>query len=48
MEKELHPLTIDPEFRDLIPPLTDEERELLEASILKEGCETPLEGDADP
>ena len=42
MEKELRTLTIDPEFRDLIPPLTDEERELLEASLLKEGCETPL------
>jgi len=42
MEKDLRALTIDPEFRDLIPPLTDEERELLEAGILKEGCETPL------
>ena len=42
MEKELRTLTIDPEFRDLIPPLTDEERELLETSILKEGCESPL------
>ena len=41
-DKELRTLTIDPEFRDLIPPLTDEERNMLEASILKEGCETPL------
>lgn len=41
-EKELRTLTIDPEFHDLIPPLTDEERNMLEASILKEGCETPL------
>ncbi|NLF26304.1 MAG: hypothetical protein GX592_00285 [Clostridiales bacterium] len=40
--KELRTLTIDPEFRDLIPPLTDEERAMLEASILKEGCESPL------
>lgn len=42
MENELKTLIIDPEFRDLIPPLTDEERGLLESSILKEGCETPL------
>jgi ParB-like chromosome segregation protein Spo0J len=42
MEKELRTLTVDTEFRDLIPPLTNEERELLEDSILKEGCETPL------
>ena len=41
-DKELKTLTIDTEFRDLIPPLTDEERNMLEASILKEGCETPL------
>ena len=41
-DKELRTLTIDPEFHDLIPPLTDEERNMLEASILKEGCETPL------
>ena len=42
MEKQLRALAIDPEFRDLISPLTDEERELLEVSLLKEGCETPL------
>ena len=35
MEKELKMLIIDPEFRELIPPQTDEERGLLEASILK-------------
>lgn len=40
--KELRTLTIDPEFHDLIPPLTEEERNMLEASIQKEGCETPL------
>ena len=42
VDKVLRTLIIDPEFRDLIPPLTDEERNMLEASILKEGCETPL------
>lgn len=42
MEKGLRTLAIDPEFRDLISPLTGEEREMLEASVLKEGCETPL------
>jgi len=31
-------LIIDEEFRDLIPPLTPEEREGLEADILREGC----------
>jgi hypothetical protein len=29
IRKELRPLTIDPEFRDLIPPLMDEERRML-------------------
>ena len=41
-EKSLHTLTIDPEFRDLIPPLTTEELEMLEESILANGCESPL------
>lgn len=31
-------LIIDEEFRDLIPPLTAEEREGLEADILRDGC----------
>lgn len=35
-------LIIDEEFRDLIPPLTAEEREGLEADILRDGCLTPL------
>lgn len=35
-------LTIDPEFRDLIPPLTKEERQGLEESLLNEGCRDPL------
>ncbi len=35
-------LIIEEEFRDLIPPLTAEEREGLEADILRDGCLTPL------
>jgi N6-adenosine-specific RNA methylase IME4 len=35
-------LTIDPEFQNLIPPQTDEERAALEASILAEGCREAL------
>jgi hypothetical protein len=31
-------LIVDVEFRDLIPPLTPEEREGLEADILRDGC----------
>ena len=31
-------LTIDPEFKDLIPPLTAEEYNTLEQSIMAEGC----------
>ena len=42
MNKTLRTLTIDPEFRDLIPPLTQEERHMLEDSIMKHGCDTPL------
>lgn len=41
-EKKLHTLIVDPEFRDLIPPLNDEELALLEESILRYGCEQPL------
>ena len=41
-EKKLYTLTIDPEFRDLIPPLTDDEQKMLEDSILRYGCEQPL------
>ena len=42
MEKKLYDLTIDPELRDLIPPLSDEERGMLEDSIVRDGCDTPL------
>jgi len=33
---------VDPEFAGLIPPLTSQERELLEASLSQEGCRDPL------
>lgn len=35
-------LRIDPEFRTLIPPLTDDEKRLLEQNIVAEGCRDPL------
>ena len=35
-------LRIDPEFRSLIPPLTDDEFTQLEANIIAEGCREPL------
>ena len=41
-EKKVYELTVDPEFRDLIPPLNEEELKLLEASIVADGCESPL------
>lgn len=41
-EKKLYTLTIDPEFRDLIPPLNDDELTILEESIIANGCESPL------
>jgi len=41
-EKKMWELQIDAEFRDLIPPLQEEELELLEASILVDGCVSPL------
>lgn len=34
--------TIDPEFHDLIPPLTADERQHLEANIAAEGCRDPI------
>ena len=33
---------VDPEFKALIPPLTAEERQQLEANLLAEGCRDPL------
>ena len=41
-EKKLYDLTVDPEFRDLIPPLNEEEQKLLEESLVADGCESPL------
>lgn len=35
-------LTIDPEFQGLLPPLTKEERNGLEASLKEEGCREAL------
>ena len=42
MEKKVYELKIDPDLRDLIPPLTEEEHRMLEDSILRDGCDTPL------
>ena len=41
-EKKSYDLTVDPEFRDLIPPLNEEELKLLEESLVADGCESPL------
>ena len=41
-EKKLYDLTVDPEYRDLIPPLNEEELKLLEESLVADGCESPL------
>lgn len=35
---------IDPEFRDLIPPASDEERRILESKLRAEGCREQLVG----
>ena len=42
MEKKLYELSIDPEIQGLLPPLRDSERELLEVSLLKDGCLEPI------
>ena len=41
-EQKVYELTVDSEFRDLIPPLNEEELKLLEESIVADGCESPL------
>ena len=41
-EKKLYKLKIDDEFKNLIPELTREETENLEALLLKEGCREPI------
>jgi len=35
-------IIVDPELRELVPPLADDEREMLEANILRDGCRDPL------
>ena len=42
MGRELYELNIDPEFEGMIPPLSGEEQKMLEESILRSGCDTPL------
>ena len=42
MEKKLYELSIDPEIQGLLPPLRDSEMEMLEASLLKDGCLEPI------
>lgn len=39
MTKQIH---IDPEFRDLIPPLSADEKSQLLANVLRDGCRDPL------
>ena len=41
-EKKVWTLKVDEEFKALIPQLTDEEHRMLEDSILRDGCDTPL------
>ena len=41
-EKKLYDLTVDPEFRDLIPPLNEEELKLLEEGLVVNGCASLL------
>ena len=35
-------LTIDPEFKQLIPPLIQTERQQLEDNIKRDGCREPI------
>ncbi len=42
MEKKLYELSIDPEIQGLLPPLRDSEKEMLEESLLKDGCLEPI------
>ena len=41
-EKKLWTLTVDEEFKALIPPLSAEERQMLEESLMANGCEMPI------
>jgi len=42
MERGLIPFRIDPDFKQLIPPLTPDEFRQLEQNLLAEGCREPL------
>lgn len=41
-EKQVYNLKIDPELRDLLPPLTNDEFKQLEDNLVKDGCQSPL------
>ena len=41
-EKQIYKLQIDEKFKQLIPPLTPNERIQLEENIVKDGCREPL------
>lgn len=41
-EKKLWTLTVDEEFKALIPPLSEEEHRMLEESLIANGCEMPI------
>ena len=41
-EKKLWTLKVDEELRGLIPPLSVEEKQMLEESIMRDGCDTAL------
>jgi hypothetical protein len=41
-ERQRYNLLIDPEFENLLPPLTKEEYKQLEENILKDGCQTAI------
>ena len=40
--KQVYNLKIDPELRDLLPPLTNDEFKQLEDNLVKDGCQNPL------
>ena len=42
VQKPKFPITVDPEFRSIIPPLTDDERKQLAENILAKGCLDPI------
>jgi len=39
---EIAQIKVDPEFQQLIPPLSADERDLLEKNIIQDGCRDPL------